>query len=222
MLRTKMVGGLFSEEAPAATLLALASDPDVHTAEDAISRRILDAALELTAASGLRHLTMDGVASRAGVGRMTVYRRFSTKGMLLDALAVRECRRCLATVSRAVGPVQSGFDERAASLFVAGLGVIREHPLVARLARVEPEALLRELTRDHSAVFRLVREFLVRIIRDRQDAGELLAGDPAVLAELGLRLGASFVLMPDSLLALDDDDATRAAVRALIAPIVRC
>jgi hypothetical protein len=45
-----------------------------------------------------------------------------------------------------------------------------------------------------------VHEFLVRIIRDGQDAGELLAGDPAVLAELWLRLGASFALMPDSVL----------------------
>jgi hypothetical protein len=33
--------------------------------------------------------------------------------------------------------------------------------MVARLARVEPELLVHELTRDHGAVFRLVREFLV-------------------------------------------------------------
>jgi hypothetical protein len=99
--------------------------------------------------------------------------------------------------------------------------VIREHPLLERLARFEPEALLTELTRDDSAAFRLVREFLVGLVREGQAAGELVQGDPAVLAELGLRLGASFVLMPDSVLPLDDEAQTRAAVRALIAPALR-
>ena len=47
-----------------ARLLALAFDPEVQPADDAISQRVLDAALELAAASGLRHLTMDDVARR--------------------------------------------------------------------------------------------------------------------------------------------------------------
>jgi AcrR family transcriptional regulator len=203
--------------APAETVrrLTLALDPEVETADDAMSERILDAALALAAASGLRHLTMDDVAERARVGRMTVYRRFGTKASLVDALAVRECRRCLATIAAAIDP-DAPFADRAASMFVAVLGVIREHPLLARLARVEPEALLSELTRDRSAVFRLVREFLIEQI----GAGEVIAGDPAVLAELALRLGASFVLMPDSVLPLDDEDATRALVKTLLAPMV--
>src|SRR5437588_12903068 len=185
--------------ADTARLLALAFDPDVRTAEDQTSQRILDAALQLAAASGLRHLTIDDVARRARVGRMTVYRRFGSRAALLDALAVRECRRCLATISAAVDPA-APIDERLASLFTATLGVIREHPLLARLARVEPEALLHELTRDDSAVFKLVRDFLIGFVTDAQRAGEVIAVDPAVLAELALRLGASFVLMPDTVL----------------------
>src|SRR5437764_7629738 len=133
--------------APTARLLALAFDPEVPTADDAISNQILDAALTLAAASGLRNVTMDDVSRRAGVGRMTVYRRFGSKAALVDALAVRECRRCLATIAAALDPA-APIDERLASLFTATLGVIREHPLLARLARVEPEALLHELTRD--------------------------------------------------------------------------
>ena len=53
------------------------------------SERILDAALALAAASGLRHLTMDDIAARAKVGRMTVYRRFGDKQRLLEALGAR-------------------------------------------------------------------------------------------------------------------------------------
>jgi len=181
--------------------------------------RILDAALALAAASGLRHLTMDDVAARAGVARMTVYRRFGGRPQLLEALAVRECRRCLAAVAGAIDPADP-IDERAASLFLAVLRVIREHPLLARLARVEPESLLGELTRDDSAVFKLVRDFLTVQIRAAQASGELLATDPTALAEIGLRLGVSFVLMPDSVIALEDDQATRELVTALVAPLL--
>jgi TetR/AcrR family transcriptional regulator, repressor for uid operon len=195
-----------------ARVLSLAFDPSTAVATDSMSERILDAALALAAGSGLRHLTMDDVARKARVGRMTVYRRFGSRAALIDALAVRECRRCLDTIAAALDP-DDPLDERAATLFTATLKVIREHPLLERLARVEPEALLFELTRNDSEVFRLVREFLISLIREADDP---IAGDPAVLAELGVRLGASFVLMPDSVLPLNDERATQAAVRALV------
>jgi AcrR family transcriptional regulator len=184
-----------------------------------MAERILDAALALSAASGLRHLTMDEVARKAGVGRMTVYRRFASKGSLVDALAVRECRRCLAVVAAAIDP-DAAIVDRIATMFVTVLRVIREHPLLERLARVEPEALLGELTRDNSLVFRLVREFLVARVREAEAAGELDAVDPEVVGEIGLRLGASFVLMPDSVLPLHDEAATHATVKALLAPVL--
>jgi AcrR family transcriptional regulator len=203
----------------AARLLELAFDPAVEGHEDPMSQRILDAALALVAASGLRHLTMDDVAARAGVGRMTVYRRFGSRQQLTDALAVRECRRCLADIAAALDARQP-IDERAADLFVATLRVIREHPLLERLARVEPDALLHELNRDGSAVFRLVRDFLVAQIRVAQAAHELIDVDPEPLAEIAVRLGASFVLMPDSVIAVGDDERTRETIRELIAPVL--
>ncbi len=203
----------------AARRLALAFDPAVTTAQDAISERILDAALALAGASGLRNLTMDDVARRAGVGRMTVYRRFGGKEALVDSLAVRECRRCLATIAASIDP-DAAVEDRIAALSTTTLALIREHPLLARLARVEPEDLLVELTRDDSAVFRLVRAFLIEQIRTGQEAGELLGGDPALLAEVALRLGASFVLMPDSALPLNDAHATHEAIRGLVKPFI--
>lgn len=199
-------------------MLALAFDPEVETAEDGLAQRVLDAALELAAGSGFRHLTMDDVARKARVGRMTVYRRFGSRQALIDALAVRECRRCLEQIAAALDPGEAMAD-RLVSLFTATLGVIREHPLLERLARVEPGSLLHELTRDDSAVFRLVHQFLSALIREGQASGDLIAGDPDVLAELGVRLGASFVLIPHSVLPLDDEPATREAVLALLAPL---
>jgi AcrR family transcriptional regulator len=203
----------------AARLLELAFDPAVEGYEDAISQRILDAALALVAASGFRHLTMDDVAARAGVGRMTVYRRFGSRQQLTDALTIRECRRCLGEIAAALDPGKP-IDERGADLFVATLRVIREHPLLERLARVEPEALLYELNRDGSAVFRLVRDFLVAQIRVAQSAGELVQLEPEPLAEVAVRLGASFVLMPDSVIAAGEEQQTRETIQGLIAPLL--
>ena len=205
--------------AQAARVLALALDPAAPVPDDATAERVLDAALALAAASGLRHVTMDEVAVRAGVGRMTVYRRFASRQTLVDALAVRECRRCLARLADAVDP-GAPVIERAASLFAAVLELCDEHPLLARLARVEPDALLYELTRDGSQVLGLIRDFLVGEIRVAQAAGEWPEADPAVLAELGIRLGASFVLMPDTVLPRDGRAATEAAVRSLLAPLL--
>lgn len=203
-----------------ARLLELAFDPEVHTAEDPTGDRILDAALSLAAESGLRHLTMDDVSRRAGVGRMTVYRRFGTRSALIEALSVRECRRCLARIAQALAPT-SGSDQRLVALFTTTVAVIREHPLLERLARVEPEALLAELTRNDSAIFQLVQEFLMGVISEGQDAGELIDVDPALLAELALRLGLSFVLMPRSVIPVEDDQATREAITAVVAPLLR-
>ena len=68
---------------------------------------------------------------------MTVYRRFGSHAELVDALAVRECRRCLETIGGAVDP-DAPADERLAALFTATLDVIRAHPLLERLARSSP------------------------------------------------------------------------------------
>jgi AcrR family transcriptional regulator len=51
-------------------------------------RAIIDAVLHLVAESGFDGLSVEGVAARAGVGKGTIYRRWSGKeAMLVDALA---------------------------------------------------------------------------------------------------------------------------------------
>jgi AcrR family transcriptional regulator len=203
-----------STASPASRLLARALEPGPGAPEDAVGAQILDAALWLAAAGGMRNLTMDGVAARARVGRMTVYRRFGTRQALLDALALREARRCLAEIASSFNP-RDRLDRRAADLFVATLRVIREHPLLARLVRVEPEAFLHELGREDSEIFALVRTFLIAQIGAARAAGELSVEDPQALVELIIRLAASFVLIPGGVLAGDDERA-RAAIGGLL------
>ena len=179
-----------------------------------MSERILDAALELVAASGLRNLTMDDVAARAGVGRMTVYRRFGDRERLIDALAIREVRRCLAELDAAVD--RSDADRRpdraTDSLTVAAADP--RAPAARPLRPHEPETALEALNADGGAIFALSRGFTAGLLREAQARGEVGALDADHAAELLVRLGVSFVLIPATALPLDDEEAARGSWRA--------
>jgi TetR/AcrR family transcriptional repressor of uid operon len=199
------------------SLLELAMDPGIAPPGDATSERILDAALELVAEGGARALTMDAVAVRARVGRMTVYRRFGDRAALEQALGIRETRRGLAEVAAAQDDPDLSAPDRIAEGFVAALRVAREHPLFSRISPVEAVAAMNA----HGAgTVELARSFIEAQIRDGQARGEMRDGDPRIAAELLLRLGVSFLLMPRSVIPLGDEDAARDVARTLIAPIV--
>ena len=185
-------------------------------ADDATSTKILDAALELAGSSGLRHLTMDDVARRARVGRMTVYRRFRDRQGLVDALNARELRRCLAELDAAADPSQPIADQVAAG-FVTSIRLATEHPLLARLARAEPDSVVGAL---NSGVFAAAAQFLSARLRQAQDAGVLGDLDVDVTAELLVRLAVSFVLVPSSRLPLDDHEKLATLAREQIAPML--
>lgn len=194
-------------------LLARALASDVPAGSD----HILDAALALAAASGLRHLTMEDVARRAGVGRMTVYRRFGTREALLDALAGREARRCLAELD-AASPVDAPIETQVTAGFATAIALIREHPLLSRLARIEPDVVLKTLNADDAALLRLCVGYLADRLRAAQRAGVLDGGVRAEeVAELMVRVALSFVLLPSSDLPLADPELAR----RLLAPVLQ-
>jgi AcrR family transcriptional regulator len=167
------------------TLLARALTAEVPADSD----HILDAALSLAAASGIKHLTMEDVARRAGVGRMTVYRRFGTRDALVDALAGREARRCLAELD-AAAPIDAPAAEQVAAGFTTAIRLTREHPLLARLARVEPDTVLEAFT--ETSLLEMCTAFLT----DRLERMGMKADEQ--LAELLVRVAISFILLPDT------------------------
>jgi AcrR family transcriptional regulator len=202
------------------TLLTRGFGSSVEVPADATSERILDAALKICAESGVRHLTMDEVAERAGVGRMTVYRRFGSREQLEEVLAVREARRCLAELDSTVDPGAPVPDQIAQGLLTT-LRLIREHPLLARMSRVEPAAALAALRDEGTSIFAMSRAFMATRIREGQKAGTVAgAVDPEQAGEVLSRIGFSFLLIPESALPLGYDDQMRELARTLIAPIL--
>lgn len=202
----------------ASSIFARALDPRVQTPDDTTSEKILDAALELAVLSGLKHLTVEDVAQRAGVGRITVYRRFTDKQGLLDALMVRELRKNLAEL-RAGVDVALEPEDQIVEGFVTALRIAREHPLLARLFRHERADALEIVGTPE--VFALMRAFMAAQLRgDRRRKRQKGGADIELVAELVVRLGLSFLLLPESIVPLDDEKAIRKLARNAIAPML--
>src|SRR5919109_3903658 len=105
---------------------------------------ILDAARACVLAVGVRRTTMTDVARRAGVSRMTLYRRFPDLEGVLSALMTREFGRLVAdAAARAQGATTR---ERVVSMVVHGSRALAEDPLFVRLLDVDPELLLPYVT----------------------------------------------------------------------------
>ncbi len=190
--------------------------PDVS---DRTAQRILDAALAEAAAQGLHGLTTEGVARRAGVNRVTVYRRFGDREALLAALAAREGHRMATALTEATATIEDP-DERFVEGFTAAIRLAREHPIIARTARHEPEALVAAGLADDAALLRIGAAFMAAAVRHAQRQGRALHLDPDAAGETAARLFAAFVLLPAGGINLHDDDATRAYARDTLVPML--
>ncbi|MFG1856550.1 TetR/AcrR family transcriptional regulator [Actinomadura geliboluensis] len=196
-------------------LLARLSEPD--TGADDLDTRILDAALAEFETYGLRRVSVEDVAKRAGVARTTIYRRFSNKEQLLQAVILRECHRFLTAIAEATEDLGSA-EEAVVEGFVVGLRSARTHPLMTRVLESEPEAFLPQLSMNGGAVMLAARDILAERLR-RARPGD--AQDHDTVAEVLLRLAVSLLLVPGGGLRLEDEDAIRAFARDYLTRMLR-
>lgn len=189
--------------------------PDPATADE-VSERVLDAALALACESGLRNVSVEDVAKRAGVGRVTIYRRFTDRATLMDTLFIRETRRCLETLRRAVD-VKLPPSEQIVEGFVAALSVARDHPLLARLVRIEPATIFGEVSRPE--VLGMLRQFMTMQLHAARYVPKSGGPDIETVAEVIVRLGLTFILMPGGSVP-QTDEALRGLARGVLLPMV--
>ncbi|WP_328718224.1 TetR/AcrR family transcriptional regulator [Streptomyces sp. NBC_00247] len=186
---------------------------------DELSEQILDAAREQFMTFGLRRSTVDDVARRAKVSRVTVYRRIGNKDALVAACLLREYRRFVGEVDEAVSELPS-VEDRLVTGFVAVLRHVREHPLIGGLLRLEPEVMLPFLTVDSGPAFLAMRDFLTDRLQHAQRMEGRPATDSAPVAEVMVRITVSFLLNPLSCFELDDDEQVAAFARRCLVPLL--
>src|SRR3954469_24316505 len=132
---------------------------------DELEQRILDAAVEEVALSGFKRLALEDVARRAGVTRVTLYRRFGNREALIEAMAVRETQRFLDALVTAAGGLETLGDQIAEPL-VVGLRFMRPHPVARRAMEAEREAIIEYLEADDARLLTMSRDFLAATIRE--------------------------------------------------------
>jgi AcrR family transcriptional regulator len=106
------------------------------------------------------------VARTAGLSRQTLYRYFPNKETLVAEVVTNETTQLIETVI-AAGAVQEDPRDALEAGFLAALVASREHPLLDRLVRTEPEALLPLLTSDAGPVMAQVRGVVEQVLAAR-------------------------------------------------------
>lgn len=182
--------------------------------------RFLDAAKAAILAVGWRRTTLTDVARRAGVSRMTLYRRWDAMDALLGDLMTREWTEMVAHVrSDAADPV-----DRVADSVVGMVHALRQDDLFARILDVDPELLLPYLLERRGRSQDLVLDVLATAIKQGQATGQIRLGKPVVLARSlllatqGFALSAPTMAQPGVVSTAALDDELHLMVRRFLLP----
>ena len=143
--------------------------------------RYLDAAREAILAVGWSRTTLTDIARRAGVSRMTLYRRWpDTKTMLAD-LMTREWGRVVDEAVRSLDPAADPL-RRITEGVVATVRGLRADELMRRIIDVDPEVLLPYLLDRRGRSQDLLGTALAGLIRKGQHHGSIRDGDADLIA----------------------------------------
>lgn len=184
------------------------------------TQRILDAATEVFVEFGIRRTTTSDIARRAGIDRVTVYRRLGSKDAVVQAVVTREATRLfdLVTARARQGP---RIEERIELGFAAMMEQVRSNALLARMLQVEPDTVRAQLTSEGSTLLTGATLATLQFFEQAVEDG-LLEGteglEPA--AEILVRVVHSFMLTPTALISLESQEDLRGFARAHLVPMV--
>lgn len=152
---------------------------------------LLDAARHCILAVGWKRTTLTDVARRAGVSRMTLYRRWSDMQTLLSDLMTREWSGVVEPAPPGEGATRL---DRLASWVTATATGMRDNDLFRKIVGVDPELLLPYLLDRRGRTQDSVLALLESTIVEGQAEGSMRDGDPALLARAVLLAAHGFAL----------------------------
>ena len=161
----------------------------------------LDAARESILAVGWSRTTLTDIARRAGLSRMTLYRRWPEMNALLGDLMTREWVALVALQGHA--PRSENPRQRLVDGITSTVRALRENELFTRIIELDPQMLLPYLLERPGRSQELVLGILVAEIEAGQATGEVRAGDPHLLARTVLLAAHGFTLSTQTM--IDDE-----------------
>lgn len=189
------------------------ADDRIDESADRTSRRLLDAALTEAASVGLNRITVEEVVRKAGVSRMTAYRRYPRRDDLVAALVSRETQRFLAAVADGIEATIDP-DEGVANAFIAAVSFARAHPILRRATHADPVP-----PAESAELIAMGSAFIANYMH-----GEA-PGTPAQsvrwVGDVFARLFFTYLSMPPSDPDFGDDTELRRFAHAVLTPMVR-
>jgi AcrR family transcriptional regulator len=181
---------------------------------------VLDAALAQFEDIGIRRSTIEDIARRAGIDRVTVYRRIGSKDDLIQAVLAREALRLVNRINTATAPLAT-LDERIATAFATAIVHLRENALFNRMLALDGDTMLPRVTTQASPLLVIGINAAAQLLKEAQDDGLLPPiDDPKGVSEILVRLVQSFVLTPDGAVKLGTYGALEDFARSHLTPIV--
>ncbi|MGW2567382.1 TetR/AcrR family transcriptional regulator [Streptomyces sp. NPDC001537] len=182
--------------------------PIRHNSSD--SDAVLDAVRDCVLAVGVRRTTLTDVARRAGVSRMTLYRRWPDVRSLVGDLMTREW---VDVATRAIPEQRAEADARSLLVegLVAGVESFRAHPLFRKIVDVDPELLLPYVLDRRGASQIALLELLADGLKQGHADGSVRVGHPERQARSLLLIVQSFTLSLRTMTDEDDAELSSAA-----------
>lgn len=177
---------------------------------------VLDAARDCVLAVGVRRTTLTDVARRAGVSRMTLYRRWPDVRTLVGDLMTREWVVVAAAAAAGTRTGRTGHDarDRIVGELVAGARAIREHPLMRKIIDVDPELLLPYILDRRGASQTAFLEIVENSLRQGHTDGSVRTDHPVRQARALLLTVQAFTLSLRTMTDESDPDLDSAAFDA--------
>jgi AcrR family transcriptional regulator len=171
---------------------------------------VLDAVRDCVLAVGVRRTTLADVARRAGVSRMTLYRRWPDLRTLVGDLMTREW---VGVATRAIPDPAPGTGTRTRIVdgLVAGVEAFRAHPLFRKIVDVDPELLLPYVLDRRGASQQALLGLLADALREGHADGSVRPGHTERQARALLLTVQSFTLSLRTMTDEDDPELDSAA-----------
>jgi AcrR family transcriptional regulator len=182
---------------------------------DVTATKILDAALAELTDYGIRRVSVDDIAARAGVHRTTVYRYFPNRAAILQASALKWLHDTFGRINDEVQGLWR--DERLVEGFALSLAACQEEPLAKKVLGPDGDAALRALTVDGGPIIGMVTAVLVQWLWEDDDAGP--PNDAAQTMEVLVRLGLSFALTSEGTFDMRSHEGRTDFARKYLLPL---
>lgn len=160
---------------------------------DPVTTAILDAAVVEFERHGFRRVALDDVARRAGVSRMTIYRRFAGRDELVTAVIDRENAVLFTEIAAELK--SAGKSNYYVEAFTSAIMQLRRHRVLNRVITDEPALTLQLVHRHYPAALERMADAL-RVIFPAGFAERIGSGAVDELAETILRYAMMALLLP--------------------------